>query len=630
MADGKSNYEVNIRTSADLKAAEDYKRAIQAAAKAAQDAGQATEAYSRRLAAVDSALQSNTARALKLEDAVKRVAAAEKGLGKSSVLGNGITLTTALGKGVDDVRALNQQLRGLGESTSMFSALGGGLTGLLKSTGGQLLAFTGISLTAAGAFRAVSSAIQNYSQSEDALVKMQLALASQGKYSKEAAQSIADLAGEFEKSTNIGDTVWLESLTRLIQYGGRVDEVDKLGKTLKNLAGLMDGDVQGAATMMIKALNGSYRGFELLGFQIDKNASDLENWISIVNQSERGAGMLEKMTKTLSGTWASAAVALGNFEKAAASTYTGLLATRGIATGATIAFNYLADKIGFTIPKVEGLNNQKKVLTRTTEDLADSVGRGADRLKQMGDAAEKTKKQIDAVRDAIRTMASLDEDELSAKMNFELALADDEEARTGNRLGGMRKRASIRSRYARAKNDVENQSDIADLTIGNAAASRILSRRNYLAGSVQYYEGKGDSANAAKARNTLKDFDDTEMRLIPELGNSGIKTFAKMQSRNRVYGYDVATGAVKNNAEERSLRDEVSRNLGNGAGTEAFRDLAAKSAFIPGAIAAAQGASQLITQLAQSQLLTTDQLQSVAKMVAEINARQKAGRNFQQ
>jgi hypothetical protein len=376
------------------------------------------------------------------------VAEAQKARGAA---GNGISLTTALGSGINDVRALNNELKGLTETGSRFAALGGGLIGLLKNTAVQLAGIAGVSLGAAAAFGTVKKAIQSYAESEDALVSMQLALAAQGKYSKEAAEGIAQLAGEFEKSTGIGDSHWLAQFTKLIQYGGRTENIDQLANTLKNLDGIMGGDLDGAANLMIRALNGSYRGFEQLGFSIDKNKTALENWKSIVEQTQRGAGILEKQADTLTGTFNRWSIAFDNFTKAGVAGVSLQTVLKTALEQNIQRLTYWADKVGIAIPQVKGLTNASSVLTRTTDDLAQSQDAARDRLKAMGDAAEAAAKKLDQVKAAIRQMHQQDDSEADARMELELALVDDEEKRTGNALGASRKRFGIKSRYARDK-----------------------------------------------------------------------------------------------------------------------------------------------------------------------------------
>jgi hypothetical protein len=613
MADGQSTYDINIRTAADLRAAEAYKRSIEAAAKAAKDAGLQNTELQKRLEGVDKALNSNAARAIKLQENLKKARDEAKLLGA-------------------DTKALDAQLKASGGGVSMLSVLGGGVSGLFKGAIGQLAAFTGVALGTAAAFRHVGAAIKDYSESEDALVAMQLALAAQGKFSKEAAEGIAELAGQFEKQTNIGDTTWLAQFTRLIQYGGRTENIQQLGTTLKNLAGIMGGDVEGAASVMIRALNGNYRGFEQLGLIVDKNKSDLENWTSLVKQAERGAGILEKQTQTLSGTWKGAGIALGNFEKSLSQTTLGWISMRAVGVGAQQAFQYLADKIGFTIPKVDGLKNASSVLTRSLQEGESATQSHADKLKAMGDAADRTAKKIDQVKNAIKQMQGLDDDEATAKMNFELALVDDEEKRTGNALGAARKRVRIHSRYGAEKARRANESDVAQLAIENQRAGQIISRQNYLQGAVAYYDRTGDKSKATQARQDLTDFNQTLAPQLDSLRVSSTERFAAMKSRNRVYSFESATAAVQANTTERGIREQLAQqalsNLEGGRGAGVFKELAQQSNYIPGAIDTAANVSKLLGELVRVYGVTSSQVQELRQTVNDINSRARKGREM--
>jgi len=506
--------------------------------------------------------------------------------------------------------------------------MGGGMIGLLKGTAAQLLAFTGVSFGAVGAFQAVRAAIRDYSQTEDSLIAMQLALGAQGKFSQEAAEGIAQLAGEFERTTAISDSTWLDQFTRLIQYGGKTEEIGKLGATLKNLAGIMGGDVSGAGNLMIRALNGNYREFEKFGFVVDKNATALENWKSFVEQTERGAGILEKRTQSLSGSWDKYTVALSNFSKAGIHGLSIQNLFKFSMDSSAAMLQFWADKVGIAIPKVKGLTNASSVLTRSLDDAGESTETHSKRLKAMGDAADKTAKQINLVKDAIKQMHQLDDDESSARMDFELALVDDEEKRTGNTLGAARKRAGIKGRYAREKNDRANQSDFAALTIENKRAGEIIGRRNYLEGGVRFHEGRGNKAEAESFRSQLKDFNETTAPQLAELQVSGVGRFSAMQSRNRVYGFQSATAVVQGNTEERGIRDQMTSNAQSGKAVGVFRELSDQTAYIPGAIESAQNATKLIAEMVKLYGANSSQIKELWQALHEVNARAKKSREL--
>jgi hypothetical protein len=494
MADGQSTYDINIRTAADLRAAEALKRSLDGAAKSAKEMGRDTAELQKRLDAADKALNSNAARAIKLQENLKRASDSTRALGK-------------------DTSALDAQLKSIGGSSPL---LGGGILGLLKGGVGQFAAFTGASLSLLGALRAVNNGIQEYAQAEDQLNAMQVALASQGKYSREAAEGLAQLAGQLEQKTNIGDGTWLGALTKLIQYGGSTDNLQELGDTLKNIAGILDGDVNAAATLMIRALNGNYRGFQQLGFAIDKNATDLERWRSIVDQSARGGDILENRTKTLDGSWKRLTLSLGNVTKGLGQSVAEGINLRGIINLLSDGVTKLANAIGFTVPQVDDLRNSQNALNRSLEDSGESLEQQRERFKKMGDAAEKAAKNIDAVKKAIQQMQQQDDAEADAKMNMELALVDDEESRTGNKLGAARKRARIHARYSAERARRANESDIAQLAIDNRAAGQLLGQRGSLSESERKLRSDIQGASALSPLLTRKSEADDAVRAAQE------------------------------------------------------------------------------------------------------------------
>src|SRR5688500_2868421 len=168
MANGKSTYNVEIKTAADLKAAEAYKRAIENAQKAAKGAGQESVVLTQKLQAVDNALQSNAARAIRLEENLKRVTNAQKSLNAEMAKsrGNGISLSHGMGSGLADVAALNQQLKD-GAGGGVYGALGGGLMGLGKGALGGLAGAAAGVASVAFAYKQVSASVREYAETED-------------------------------------------------------------------------------------------------------------------------------------------------------------------------------------------------------------------------------------------------------------------------------------------------------------------------------------------------------------------------------------------------------------------------------------------------------------------------------
>ncbi len=94
------------------------------------------------------------------------------------------------------------------------------------------------------------------------------------------------------------------------------DNVDKVTEATKNLAALMDGNLEGAALAMQRALEGEFSMFSRYGIKLDLTGDakeDLENLFE--NLEEKGAGLLEARAETLSGKWQALKNSVSDFQE---------------------------------------------------------------------------------------------------------------------------------------------------------------------------------------------------------------------------------------------------------------------------------------------------------------------------
>jgi hypothetical protein len=158
----------------------------------------------------------------------------------------------------------------------------GGVDKSLGSGTKAALAFVG----AFAGFAAVSKAINFFKDSireaaaeQDAIQKLNTALALTGKFSEQASQSIQGFANALQNTTKFSNDSTLE-VASLIQNLGRLDTdgLQRATKAALDLSSALGIDVNSAATLVGKAANGNVEAFGRYGISVQKAGSASETF----------------------------------------------------------------------------------------------------------------------------------------------------------------------------------------------------------------------------------------------------------------------------------------------------------------------------------------------------------------
>lgn len=399
-----NDLEYRVKTVADVEPLQKNRRELEQSIKACKAYGVESAALAKELEKVDKALQSQAGRAASAAKEMNQaIAAISKSGGSPAAL---IAERNAILK-QSGVRAPGA----LGTAASTFLESGGGMGGLMAA-GRTLGAGAGVAIGGAtAAIGAASKALQDYATAEERIVRLEAAMAQHGLLSDENRAKFQGLAGDLEKVTAIGKGDWISVLQRLVQFGANGDNMEKAAEGVKNLAGIMDGDLQSAALAVGKALNGNYESFTRLGIQFDDHMSQAEKldklWVEL---AQRGGGQLEAQADTLTGSFRR----LKNGTSDIFETYGGLIARsyalKEVMYGLGTSLSWVADKIGLAAPKSEELKN-------STHGVA----------KAMQEAEASTKAQTKALTDylsKLEELADRDKAEADAKSDRDSALID--------------------------------------------------------------------------------------------------------------------------------------------------------------------------------------------------------------
>ncbi|MBC8011461.1 MAG: hypothetical protein H7067_15360 [Burkholderiales bacterium] len=223
-----------------------------------------------------------------------------------------VTVAKALGKG-DDLKKFGSELAGVQQRLGQFSpgqkitaevldvaskvpVLGSAMSALNGSLGPVSIALG----VGAAALATASKAVSEYADQESAVVKLNTALANSGQYSEAASEQVQELANKYKDLTGIDDSKFLSAARTLIQFGADRSQLDAYLETVTNLAGLMGGDVEAAANLFGKALQGNTDVLGRYGIKVDSAATQTQKLDSIMQQAAaRGAGQLTAGSETL-------------------------------------------------------------------------------------------------------------------------------------------------------------------------------------------------------------------------------------------------------------------------------------------------------------------------------------------
>lgn len=367
---------------------------------------------------------------------------------------------------------------GLKNIRQQGGAAASAISGVAGIISGPLAAGVAVFTAIASALRGATAALHEYAGAQERATGLDAALAQQGHLAEEVREKYQELAGELQRLTSIADDEWLSVLARLTQFGSNPDSIGMDVEAVKNLAGVLNGDVQQAALMVGKAIQGNFVAFSRWGIAVDQNATQAKKLDQLYRElAARGGGQLEARAKTLNGQWR----ALGNATSDLMEGFGGLIARTGILQAGTRiltdAFEYWAEKLSDTIPAVEGLTNAQRKTVDVQEELEAGTKRYEKRLEAAKREAERFAEALARVRSESEALTRRQDEQNNARMALELAIVDDQEKR--GRLQAptaVARRAAIREKYDLKREESALRNDLKQIQV-NADELRLAQLR---------------------------------------------------------------------------------------------------------------------------------------------------------
>jgi hypothetical protein len=250
----------------------------------------------------DIQIEIKTTGAAQAKKEVQDLAKEAKGLGEAyKSAGGGLKGLTETGK----------------EAAQIFNKAGGGMSGLGAVISSAGAAIIGVMGGVAGAVAFATKAIHEFAGGEEVFTKVEQALANQGRLTEAYSRKLKQLASDMQEATAIADEKWLAVLEQLTKHGAAPENIVEYTDAVKNLAGLMGGDVEDAARVFTRAMHGNFEMLHRLGIEVKDNVSQHEKLIDVQKQlAEMGGGILEARLKTVNGSFATLSLTVSDFFKA--------------------------------------------------------------------------------------------------------------------------------------------------------------------------------------------------------------------------------------------------------------------------------------------------------------------------
>jgi len=163
---------------------------------------------------------------------------------------------------------------------------------------------------------AVVKSIQAYGEQEQAVAKLNQALANQGKYSQAASKDLQDFATQMQAVTTFADENIIAVEASLTAFGMEGEQLKKTTKATLDLAAAKGIDLQSAALLLGKAFVGETGTLARYGIVIDQTipkSKKFEAALGAVNGMF--GGQAETMRKTTLGVWAGFQNALSDVQE---------------------------------------------------------------------------------------------------------------------------------------------------------------------------------------------------------------------------------------------------------------------------------------------------------------------------
>lgn len=192
-----------------------------------------------------------------------------------------------------------------------MKSLGGSLGGVKKGVEALKSAVFGLkgALVGVAAIFAGKQLIDIANEQSKAVIGMETALRSMGRYTPEFSQKMQDIASNIQSFTNFGDEAVLMGQKFLATYVNITDDLlPRVSRAMVDLSALMGGDMTRAANMMGKASMGMIGQLSLAGISVDKTTYKMRGFVGVLEAIENQSRGQARAQREATGSM----IAMGN------------------------------------------------------------------------------------------------------------------------------------------------------------------------------------------------------------------------------------------------------------------------------------------------------------------------------
>ena len=200
---------------------------------------------------------------------------------------------------------------------------------------------------------AAIKSIQAFGEQEQAIVKMNQALANQGIYSQETSKDLIDYATALQATTTYADENIIATEAQLTAFGLEGQQLKQVTQATLDLAAAKGMDLASAANILGKAFAGETTSLGKLGIKVDESIPKNERFAAIMDKVTGAfGGQAQAMRNTTLGAWAGLQNAISDVQEEIGA----FLA--GGATGMTNWLTALLQKTAAGIAQIRGFAEQ--------------------------------------------------------------------------------------------------------------------------------------------------------------------------------------------------------------------------------------------------------------------------------
>lgn len=356
-----------------------------------------------------------------------------------------IIVAQAAGKEYGDLKrqldSVNRSMSQLGTGKRLGLEMGeivqgtpivGNFANALNGLGGPITIAIGALTSLA---QGMAKAVGEFAGAQTKMAKLDAVLAQNGQLTDAYRNRLQALAGQLQATTAIADDQWLDVLSRLTQFGADSSTIDRYAEAVKNLAGITGGDITQAAELFSKAMAGQFEMFGRLGIRIEKTGTQTERLDSLMAQlAQKGAGVLEAQSKTLSGQWQQLTNAASDLLEGIGN----LIARTGILQGVisllTGGLTLLQNLFPSLIPRLEGMENRFRTAAQRAEELRAKLRETSQTSQNVHEAFGEAGRALDTLNASLAESASQADTARKAMLDLAEAAAQAAKAKVARDL----------------------------------------------------------------------------------------------------------------------------------------------------------------------------------------------------